>query len=389
MPVQIIIFLTKNKIFACEIGNNGQTDDISINGKPEAQLEGKENIDVLVEGIYDAFGVDHFSDDHFDIVIVDCGSDKNLVLYAAENCLDANKLSIISLEKILPLIVCNKMQVQAGQEIVVAFAESCYKVVCDESNVIKCVGKARKGKQNITLAMDDFSCLYYFKLGKTQGCAKDAEDLLKKEAAIEKLRKEKEEITDSLKEKETMLTALQKRMQETEEEINRFTEEKNKWEQEQPRQTDYAEQMIKVLEECQADTDDLGGELYIRGAIPKKKLNATIKNFSEKLAHSEYDFELNGDCVLAVYYNHHADKKLNSLLFTEEFFCYDFNYNTNDIKLVKWDTVKNVESDDYYDSIHFTFINGKEHYMSMDDEDIRDDFFVPLFNKMRKIDCFE
>ena len=117
--------------------------------------------------------------------------------------------------------------------------------------------------------------------------------------------------------------------------------------------------------------------------------SATIKNFSEKLAHSEYDFELNGDSVIAVYYNHHADEKLNSLLFTEEFFCYDLNNNKNDTQLVKWDTVKNVEGDPYNDWIIFTFINGKKQYMSMDDEDIRNNFFIPMFNKMRKIDSFE
>ena len=278
MPIQIIIFLTKNKVFAYEIGNNGQTDDISINGKPEAQLEGKENIDVLVEGIYDAFGVDYFNDDHFDIVIVDCGSDKNLVLYATEKCLGADKLSVISIEKILPLIVCNKMQVQAGQEFVVAFEETCYKVACDANNVVKCVGKARKGEQNITLAMEDFSCLYYFKLGKKQGNAKDAEDLLKKEAVIEKLEKEQKKLTSTLNEKEEMLLALQKRMQETEDEINRFTEEKSKWEQEHPDPTGCAEQMINVLKECKDDISDLGGELYIKGAIPKKKLNATTQS---------------------------------------------------------------------------------------------------------------
>ena len=39
MPIQIIIFLTKNKLFAAEITNDGKADAISIKGNPDIKCD--------------------------------------------------------------------------------------------------------------------------------------------------------------------------------------------------------------------------------------------------------------------------------------------------------------------------------------------------------------
>ena len=91
---QIIIFLTKTKIFATEINNDGKSDPISINGNSEINCDDTNAVDELMGCLFDAFSVDNFSDDFFDIVIVDCGGDKKVISYLNDKCADAAKLCV-------------------------------------------------------------------------------------------------------------------------------------------------------------------------------------------------------------------------------------------------------------------------------------------------------
>lgn len=386
MPIQLIIFLTKTKVFVYEISNNGQADDIIINDNSEISCKDKESIDELFQCIFDAFAVEAFGDDRFDIVIIDCGGDKKVVSYIFDKCLDAEKLNVINIEKILPLAVWNKTQIKAGEEIVVSFNSAYYKIVCGESNIVKCTGRARKGKESITLTAGDFGCLYYLNADKLPGNSVDTDELLEKETTIKKLEAAKAEIAALLDEREHELASLRINIQEEAKTILKLREEKLQWEQAHPKLSSRVEQMVKILEECKNSAEDLGGELYIKGSIPKRKLSVTINNFNEKLAFSGIDAEIKSDCVIALYYNHDADSHLNSLLITEDVFCYDWD-NTQSASLIEWDTLKIVES--HGDKIIFTLISGESRKMSMDDEDISDDFFVPMFEKIRKIDNFE
>lgn len=161
MLIQLIIFLTKTKIFACEINSNGKAESISIKGNSEIRCEGNGSIDELIECLYDAYNIDDFADDNFDIIIVEAGADREIISCLCEKCKGAAKLNIISAEKLLPVIVSNKNLVQSGEEIVVTFADLFYKIACDENCVIK-VGKARKNEDAIALSENDFACLYRF-----------------------------------------------------------------------------------------------------------------------------------------------------------------------------------------------------------------------------------
>ena len=202
MVIQIIIFITNNKLFACEIDNNGKTDTISIKGNSDIKCDDASDVDELLECIFDAFSIDSFADDNFDIVIPDCGGDKKLVSYLNAKCLDAAKLSIISIEKLLPLLTWNKKQLDTGEEMIVAFADSCYKVACDENHVIRCTSKARKRKENVTLEMDDFGCLYYFNVENLRDGVVDFQALQENENTIVRLERENDELVRALHEKE-------------------------------------------------------------------------------------------------------------------------------------------------------------------------------------------
>ena len=161
MLIQLIIFLTKTKIFASEINSNGKAESISIKGNLEIRCEGRESIDELIECLYDAYNIDDFADDNFDIVIVEAGADREIINCLGEKCKGAAKLNIISVEKLLPVIVSNKNLVQPGGEITVTFADMFYKIACDDNSIIK-IGKARKNEEAISLSENDFACLYRF-----------------------------------------------------------------------------------------------------------------------------------------------------------------------------------------------------------------------------------
>ena len=290
MPIQLIIFLTKTKIFASEINNNGQADAISINGNPEIKCEGKESIDELIECLFDAFSIDGFGDEHFDIVIVDCGGDKTVIAYASEKCMGADKFSIIGVEKLLPLIVWNKTQLQAGEEAVAAFDEACYKIDCDQKNIVRCSGKARKGKESITLSLNDFSCLYDLNIANMQGGVIDTQALQERENTIARLEEEKNKLTCALNDKEKALSDALIAVKNAENKIVELNTEIENWKEKYPEPTNGAIQMLEIVRNYKKELENLpanGGifgailtnrnwEFSIKDTISKNKLNGSI-----------------------------------------------------------------------------------------------------------------
>ena len=210
MLIQLIIFLTKTKIFACEINSNGKAESISIKGNSEIRCEGKGSIDELIECLYDAYNIDDFADDNFDIIIVEAGADREIISCLCEKCKGAAKLNIISVEKLLPVIVSNKNLVQSGEEIVVTFADLFYKIACDENSVIK-VGKARKNEDAIALSENDFACLYRFTASGVTSVVDEAKlDEAREEiAALQRKLSSYETNLEELREVQKQFVALQ------------------------------------------------------------------------------------------------------------------------------------------------------------------------------------
>ncbi|MBO5589909.1 MAG: hypothetical protein J5923_01520 [Acidaminococcaceae bacterium] len=380
MPIQLIIFLTKNKIFACEINNNGQADAISINGNSEIKCEGKESVDEMMDCLYDAFSIDGFGDEHFDIVIVDCGGDKTVVTYASERCMGADKLSIIGVEKLLPLIVWNKTQLQAGEEIVAAFDDACYKVACDDNNIVKYIGKARKGKENISLDISDFGCLYYFDVGKMKGGVVDTKALQEKDDVIEKLQEENDKLMRTLNEKENALTVALTTTKDAEQKIAELNAEKVQWEKDHPKPSNLVEQMVKIVEKCKNEAKELGGDLYIRGSIPKKKLVSTIDFYS-----NSFDINIDANSVVALYYNYAGDStyNFNSLLITSDFFCYDKDGNQH-MNIIYWGNLVYAYKD--WDKIYFTQSGDDKRHLLMGNDEVQNGLLIPMFNKLKDVD---
>ena len=286
MPIQIVIFLTKSKLFAAEVNNDGKADTISVKGNPDIKCDDATDVDELLECLFDAFSIDSFADDNFDIVIVDCGGDKKIVSYLNAKCADAAKLSIIGMEKLLPLIVWNKTQLQAGEELVVAFGEACYKVACDEHNVLRVKGKALEGKDNITLDLDDFGCLFHFKVENLQGGVVDVTVFQEKDNVIAKLEEENDKLVRSLKEKGIALAAALATAEKAEKKNEKLNAEIKKWQKNHPKPTKASLKMLKIIEESKKALDSYESNywsFYTKNVISKNKLNGTVKVLSEMI----------------------------------------------------------------------------------------------------------
>lgn len=403
MTIQIIIFLTKNKLFAAEVANNGQADAISINGNPDIKCDDATDVDELLECLFDAFSIDGFADDNFDIVIVDCGGDKKILSYLNTKCADAAKLSIISIEKLLPLLTWNKKPLESGEEVVVSFADACYKVACDEKEVVSFTGKTRKGKEDITLELGDFSCLYFFNVENLQGSGVDSKILQEKDSIIEELVAEKDNLADKLNEKENVIAVLQKQVEDADRKVAELSEEKTLWEADHPKPSDIVEQMAKVVEECKNEVDgNVRGDLYIKGAIPTKKIDSLIELYSQK-----FDIDIDRKSIVALYYIHNFGNGIQSgayngdeyrftnLLFTEDYFCYDTDYEKKG-KLIYWKDLAYAFLDLTYghgdDVITFKFNGGgicRVAVKKLGDDNITEKFLIPLFNKLKDVDAVE
>lgn len=380
MPIQIIIFLTKNKLFATEINNDGKADAISIKGNPDIKCDDANDVDELLECLFDAFSIDSFADENFDIVIVDCGGDKKIISYLNTKCSDAAKLSIISIEKLLPLLTWNKKQLASCEEVVVAFADACYKVACDEKKVVRFTGKARKGKENVTLELDDFGCLYYFNVENMQGGFVDTTALQEKENVIAELEEENDKLVRSFNEKENALAVALTSAKEAERIIADLNAEKAQWEKDHPKPSNIVEQMVKIVEECKNNAEELGGDLYIRGSIPKKKLESAIELYSKS-----FNIDIDANRVVALYYSYYGDStyNFNSLLITSDYFCYDKDGNRN-MNIVYWGNLVNAYG--YYEYIYFNQSGDDKRHLLMRNGKVQDGLLIPMFNKLKDVD---
>lgn len=159
MLIQLIFFLTKNKIFVSEINSKGAIETISINGNKEIKNEGKKSIDETIGCIFDFYNIEDFSDEMFDLIIINAGADRESVNYVYEKCRIATMLSCVSLEKILPVIINNQNLLQPGEEATVAFADLFYKASCNEHSSLT-IEETQKTEKAVLLNGGSFAWLY-------------------------------------------------------------------------------------------------------------------------------------------------------------------------------------------------------------------------------------
>ena len=263
MPIQLIIFLTKTKIFACEINTNGKAETISIKGNTEIKCEGKENADELISCVFDRFNIDDYADDNFDVVIIESDADRELIKYLEMKCGGATKFNIFSMEKLLPVISCSKYLIKVGEEISVAFSDQFYKIACDKNAIIK-ITAGNQDKKTVLLSPDDFSIIFNHRL------VVNNDDNDKKIAEYEKIIKEYKQTVTVLNQK---INDLQKELQDAQKSLTKLINVKNVVERKNPenKPSDATKELNRILKRHKKkfdSTPECEGEFYIKGSIP-------------------------------------------------------------------------------------------------------------------------
>ena len=347
MPIQLIIFITKTKIFASEINSSGKAESISIKGNSEIRCEGRESIEELIECLYDAYNIDDFADDNFDIVIVEAGADREIISCLCEKCKGAAKLNIISIEKLLPVIVSNKNLVQSGEEIVVTFADLFYKIACDENCVIK-VGKARKNEEAVLLVTNDFSFLYKFDASGIAGGI-DEKVIEVKDQLIERLEKENEIFTNQLDDKNKQLRDLQNIVEEGKNENERLKKKITALQQvlEKEKGPSDNEVLKKRLDIIKKYENQIGansmGLFYAKGNIPKKKLDEALAIVA--------DTKIKRETVIALYCGANREKVTNILIFTTDALYFDYEAKRGCSGSLVYESIIRIEKPDYFGKV--------------------------------------
>ena len=306
MPIQLIIFITKTKIFASEINSSGKAEVISINGNTEIKYEGKESVDELITCLFDAFNIDDFAEDNFDIIILESDADREVIKYLETKCTGAIKFNIISVEKLLPVIASNKNLLKMDKEVTVTFANHFYKIFCANSNIVN-VEKIANSESAIVLQENDFALLYRFVANPD--AATDKSNLVKANAEIRALQRQVDNYTKELAELrkiQKQFVALQKEQKKREELDKKEREEKNKQNNETKKICPNCRNMLKadsnfcevcgfqVFENKNANlmqvikqhkhifdsSSEYQGEFYISEALPHNKIRSLMQKSS-------------------------------------------------------------------------------------------------------------
>lgn len=193
---QIIIFLTKNKIFGRKILSSERVKHISIKGAPSSQCEKTADVDKFISCLLDNFGIRTFEDEPFDITILDCNANKELLKTIFEKCADSKKLNVIGIDNILPAIVLNKKKLQPGEKVKVEFAGDNYVLSCNENSIINVLPDndgIELDDETLQINDTDFNFLYAFS-GKTMNIGIDEQIIKEKNAVIENLQRELESV---------------------------------------------------------------------------------------------------------------------------------------------------------------------------------------------------
>ena len=311
MLIQLIIFLTKTKIFASEINSNGKAETISIKGNTEIKCEGKESVDELLECLYDAFNIDNFADDNFDIIILEAGADREIINCLQEECKDAAKLNTISVEKLLPVIVSNKNMVKSGEEISVTFADMFYKIACDENGIIKVV-KARKSEEAILISDNDFACLYRFEASGVTSVVDEnkleeaREEIAALQRKLNSYKTEMEELHNMNEDYKKEFTRLNQIIIELQSELKKAKG---------PTENEVFRKRLEIVKKYEKQiVVESNGCFYTRGGIPKKSLEEALEIINEP--------EIKKDNIIALYCGQRFDEAASILIFTSDYLYY-------------------------------------------------------------------
>ena len=348
MMIQLIIFITKTKLYASEIKSNGKAETISINGNTEIKCGGKESIDELISCLFDAFNIDDFADDNFDIIIIESDADRAIIKYLEIKCGGAMKLNIISMEKILPVIVSAKNLIKAGKDVVVIFADQFYKISCDKKGLIELSAGDKDAKASM-LNQDDFAIIFNYMLGENKDA--DAKNILKFE-------KEVKEYKQTILDLNKKVADLQKELQEAKKALSSKNNKTNVLKLQNKSSSDFVDDLDKILQKYKTsfDNEEYEGEFYIKGAIPQSKFPRNVISLNQASTSVwAYLLRFSNEESLAIYClaNSRDNKALRYLLITRDGVLYSTDMS-GEIGFVYWDRIDSIEYENIFSNIYIS-----------------------------------
>ena len=356
MPIQLIIFITKTKLFACEINSNGKAETISIKGNTEIKCEGKESADELISCIFDRFNIDDFADDNFDIVIIESDADRVVIKYLEMKCSSASKFNIISMEKLLPAIASGKYLIKVGEEISVAFAEQFYKIACDKNAMIK-ITAGNQDKKTVLLSPDDLAIIFNYKLAENNNG--NDNKILKYEKEIKGYKQTVLDLNKKINDLQKELEAAKKSQtiktkKESVAKIPRKSTKKNI--------SDSTKDLKLVLEKHRnifESTAEYNGCFYISGSIPTSKLPDNVLNknliYGSKSAYS-FLIRFQPETSLALYHclpEYDESDALRYLLITRDGIFYFANMS-GEAGFSSWDSISDIVYENVFKKIYIS-----------------------------------
>lgn len=161
MEYQVLIFMTEKYLSAVEMVSENDCERISIDGNETVEYKDEKDIRKFCDYIKEYYSIDEFSDLEMEIDLVYGNTEQRYLTHFINLIKGCNKISVIELKKILPVILLQKKMIRKNENVLGAFLGESYQVRCDnamqitaEKTVVNGIGKQIK--------YEDFSFLYYF-----------------------------------------------------------------------------------------------------------------------------------------------------------------------------------------------------------------------------------
>lgn len=188
MDYQLIIFLSKKELMAVDITEDGDCEEVSIDGNASMSYSSVEDFADFKQYICDAYNVDEIEEMEAGATIVNCGADANSSIALQEELKGFKGIDAIDVKKLLPIVAQNKGIMKKGGKVLLKVMGNCFAVKCDDEGVAT-TSKNKLSDEAVELNGGDFAFLYFF---RSEDSGISEEEIAKYQQELELVKKEAE-----------------------------------------------------------------------------------------------------------------------------------------------------------------------------------------------------
>ncbi len=193
---------------AVDITEDGDCEEISIDGNPSMNYRSVEDFDDFKQYICDTYNVDTIEEMEAGATIVNCGADADTSIALQEALKDFKGIDSIDVKKLLPIVAQNKGIIKKGEKVLLKVMGNCFAVKCDGEGIAT-VSKNKVSNEAVELDGSDFAFLYFF---QTKGSGISEEEIAKYQNEMAKIKAEaKTEVEIAKKTAQNEIVALEKK----------------------------------------------------------------------------------------------------------------------------------------------------------------------------------